>query len=135
VPSTTAPTPGAEVRIDLTPSGSASLVPILGQDTRAVEGRVSSASDSGYVVAVSGTIKHGHGSGGEPTVSRVTWAGESVRIPRFALDHVELRSLDARKTGFVAIFGAVLTVVAVKLITNAIGSSGSSSDGGSVISP
>jgi len=123
------------LRLDLTPSGSASLLPILGQNTRAVEGRLSSVTDTGYVVAVSATIKHGQGSGGEPTVTRTTWAGESVRIPRGAFDHVELRSLDVRKTGFVAVVGAALTVVAVKLITNAIGSSGSGTEGGTVISP
>ena len=135
VPSTTAPAPGAEVRLDLNAAGSASLVPILGQNTRAVEGRLSSVADSGYVIAVSGTVKHGQGSGGEPTTTRTTWAGESVRIPRNALEGVELRSLDSRKTTFAAVLGAALTVVAVKLITHAIGSSGSGTEGGTVISP
>ena len=135
VPSTTAPTPGSEVRLNLTPAGSASLVPILGQDTRSVDGRVSSATDNAYVVSVQGTLKRGHGSGGEPTMSRVTWAGESVNIPRAALEGVELRSLDSKKTTLVSVLGAALTVIAVKLITNAIGSSGTGTEGGTVISP
>lgn len=135
VPSTAAPVPGSEARLTLTPAGSSSLVPILGQDTRAVEGRLSSVTDSGYVVAVSGTLKRGQGSGGEITLSRTTWAGESVRIPRLGIEGVELRSLDARKTGVAAVVGAALAVIAAKLITNAIGSSGTGSEGGTVISP
>ena len=136
VPNTTAPvTAGSELRLVLTPAGSASLVPILGQNTRAVEGRVSSATDSGYVLAVSGTLKRGQGSGGETTMTWTTWAGESVRFPRVAVESVELRSLDARKTTFAAVLGAALTAVTVKLITHAIGSSGTGPEGGTVVSP
>ena len=125
VPNTTAPvTTGSELRLVLTPAGSASLVPILGRDTRAVEGRVSNAADSGYVVAVSGTLKPSQGSDGETTMTRTTWAGESVGFPRVAVESVELRSLDARKTTFAAVLGAALTAITVKLITHAIGSSG-----------
>ena len=136
VPNTTAPvTAGSELRLVLTPAGSASLVPILGPDTRAVEGRVSSATDSGYVVTVSGTLKRGQDSGGEATMTRTTWAGESVRVPRVAIESVELRSLDARKTTFAAVLGAALTAITVKLITHAIGSSGGGTEGGTIVSP
>ena len=136
VPSTpTSVAPGSELRFTLTPAGSASLVPILGQDTRAVEGRVSSVTDNAYVVAVAGTLKRSQGSGGEPTLSRTTWAGESVTIPRAALEGVELRSLDAKKTTLVAVLGTVLTAITVKLITNVVGSSGGGTEGGTVISP
>lgn len=136
VPNTTAPvTAGSELRLVLTPAGSASLVPILGQNTTAVEGHVSNATDSGYVVAVSGTIKRGQGSGGETTMTRTSWAGESVRIPRVAVQSVEVRSLDARKTTFAAVVGAALTALTVKLITHAIGSSGGGTEGGTVVSP
>ena len=136
VPNTTAPvTTGSELRLVLTPAGSASLVPILGPDTRAVEGRVSNATDSGFVVAVAGTLKRDQGSGGETTMTRTTWAGESVRVPRVAIESVELRSLDARKTTFAAVLGAALTAVTVKLITHAIGSSGGGTEGGTVVSP
>jgi len=128
-------TPGEELRLMLTPAASASLGPILGSDARAVEGRLSSVRDSGYVIAVSGTLKRAQGAGGEATLSRTTWAGESVAIPRVAVEGVELRSLDARKTGFAVVLGTALTVVAVKVITHVIGSSGTGSEGGTVISP
>jgi hypothetical protein len=126
---------GSEVRLTLTPAGSASLTPILGRDNRAVDGHVSSVTENAYVIAVSGTIKRQQGSGGEITLMRTTWAGESVAIPRTAVEGVELRSLDAKKTGFVAVLGTALTIIAVKLVTHVIGSSGSDADGGTVISP
>jgi hypothetical protein len=126
-------TPGEELRLVLTPAASASLGPILGSDARAVEGRLSSVRDSGYVIAVSGTLKRAPGVGGE--LSRTPWAGESVAIPRVAVEGVELRSLDARKTGFAVVLGTALAVVAVKVITHVIGSSGTGSEGGTVISP
>jgi hypothetical protein len=136
VPNTIASiTPGEELRLMLTPAGSASLAPILGQEARAVEGRLSSVRDSGYVIAVSGTLKPAQGSGGELTLSRTTWAGESVAIPRVAVQGVELRSLDARKTGLAALLGTVLAVVTVRIITHAIGSSGTGTEGGTVVSP
>jgi len=119
----------------LTPAASATLSPILGPEARAVEGRLSSVRDSGYVIAVSGTLKRGQGASGEAILSRTTWAGESVSIPRVAVEGVELRSLDARKTGLAVILGTALAVVAVRLITHAIGSSGSGSEGGTVVSP
>ena len=81
------------------------------------------STDSAYVVAVSGILKREQGSGGEVSLTRTTWAGESVSIPRAALESVELRSLDARKTGFVTAVGTVLAIVAVKIVTHAIGSS------------
>lgn len=136
VPNTTAPiTAGEELRLMLTPAASASLGPILGSEARAVEGRLSSVRDSGYVIAVSGTLKRGQGAGGEPTMSRTTWAGESVAIPRVAVEGVELRSLDARKTGLAVVLGTALAVVTVRIITHAIGSSGTGTEGGTVVSP
>jgi len=126
---------GSEVRLTLTPAGAATLTPILGRDNRAVEGHVSAVTDAAYVVAVSGILKREQGSGGEFSLTRTTWGGESVSIPRAALEGVELRSLDARKTGFVAVLGTALAIVAVKLVTHVIGSSGSDADGGTVISP
>ena len=126
---------GSEVRLTLTPAGSAALTPILGRDSRAVEGHVSSVTDGAYVVAVSGILKREQGSGGEASLTRTTWAGESVSIPRAAIEGVELRSLDAKKTGIVAAVGTVLAIVAVKIITHATGSSSSGTEGGTVVSP
>jgi hypothetical protein len=136
VPSGTAAAPmGSEVRLVLSQAGASALVPILGRETIAVEGRVSSLTDNSYVVAVSGTLKRGPSLDGVSAVSRTTWAGEAVTIPRAAVASVEQRSLEPRRTGFAVVVGAALTFAAVRLITHAIGSSGGGTEGGTVISP
>ena len=125
---------GKDLRLTLTTSGAATLIPILGRETVAVEGRVMSLSDSGYVVAVSGTLKRGLGSSGE-TTSRTPWVGESVTIPRAAVAGVELRSLDAGRTGLTSALIVVAAVATVRIIVHAIGSSGGPADGGTVVTP
>jgi len=136
VPSGTAAAPaGSEVRLVLSPAGTSALVPILGRETTAVEGRVSSLSDTGYVVAVSGTLKRGPSLDGVSEVSRTTWAGEMVTIPRADVASVERRSLEPRRTAVAAVLGAALAFATVRLITHVVGSSGSGTEGGTVISP
>src|SRR5215211_2843434 len=133
-PQTNAAVPvGRDVRLTLTIPGATALVPILGRETIAVEGRVLSASDSGYVIAVSGTLKRGQAAGGGETTSRTPWVGESVTIPRAAVAGVELRSLDARRTGLTGALIAVAAVATVRIIVQAIGSSGGPADGGTVV--
>src|SRR5512138_776030 len=72
---------GADARLVLTPAGAATLAPILGRETTAVEGRVMSRSDSAYVVSVSATLKRVQDAGSDSALSRTSWAGESVTIP------------------------------------------------------
>ena len=132
-PQTSAPPPlGKELRLTLTVPGATALVPILGRETVAVEGRVLSVADTGYVVAVSGTLKRGLGASGE-TTSRTPWVGESVTIPQNAVAGVELRSLDARRTGLTSALIVVAAVATVRIIVQALGSSGGATDGGGVI--
>src|SRR5262245_42825501 len=100
--------PGAIVRLDLSASGASGLSPVLGAGTNAVEGTVLSAADSGYHMSVSGTRK-------ASIEGIVSWAGEQVVIPRNAVEHVQIRSLDRRRTFGVAILG-ILAAVAVKVI-------------------
>jgi hypothetical protein len=136
VPSGTTVAPvGSEVRLVLTSAGASALVPILGRETTAVDGRVSSLTDDRYVVAVSGTLRREPSLDGVSAVSRTTWAGEVVTIPRAAVASVEQRSLEPRRTGFAVVVGAALAFATVRLITHAIGSSGGGTDGGTVISP
>ena len=119
--------PGAVVRFDLSPSGASDLSPVLGAGTNAVEGTVLSAADSGYRMSVTGTRK-------VSTAGVVSWAGEQVTIPRTAVEHVQLRSLDRRRTFGVAIL-AILAAAAVKVIVNAVDSSAGGDDGGTPVTP
>ena len=124
---------GADVRLVLTPSGATTLLPILGRGTTAVEGHVLSASDSGYRLAVTGTLKQSEDTGGTPT--RTVWAREPVMIPRAAIGSVEQRSLNRRRTTFAIAVGTVAAALAVRLIVHALGSSGSEADGGTPVTP
>jgi hypothetical protein len=128
--------PGADARLVLTPAGAASLAPVLGRETAAVEGRVMSRSDSVYVVSVSATLKRVQGASSDSALSRTAWAGESVTIPRAAVAETERRSLDSRRTVVAATVFTAAAVAAVRLIVHSVGSSGGGGDtGGPVVTP
>lgn len=131
---TTTPTAaiGSYVRLALRDPGP-ELMRVLGAETVAVEGQVVNASDAGYTVAVTATLK-------PPTVStamrRTVWASEHVVIPLSAVSSTELRSLDRGRTARVVALSAVAAAVAVRLIMTATGSStGGGDNGGGVIPP
>ena len=126
------PAPAADVRLELTPAGAAGLAPFLGNATTAVEGRVLSASDSAYRLAVFGTLKAGDGVGA--TSSRIVWAGDLVTIPRAAVGGVERRTLDRRRTTLLAVIGALGAAATVQLLVHGGGGSGSG-DGPPVVNP
>ena len=136
VPSTRdALAPGAEVRVALTPEGTSQLVPVLGNQTTAVEGRVVHASDTAYVLALSGTLK-AVGENGSTSLSRTVWAGDSVAIPGVAVGGVERRLLDSKRTTLLAIIGAATATATVRVLVHAFGGkSGGGGDGGGVITP
>ena len=136
VPSTRdALAPGAEVRLSLTPEGTSQLVPLLGNQTTAVEGRVLNASDTAYVLALSGTLKS-LGANGSSSVSRTIWAGDSVAIPGVVVGTVERRRLDSRRTTLLAIVGAACATATVRVLVHALGGKSSGGgDGGGVIMP
>jgi hypothetical protein len=119
--------PGAVVRLDLSASGASGLSPVLGTGTNAVEGTVLSAADSGYRMSVSGTRK-------ASLEGIVSWAGEQVVIPRNAVEHVQLRSLDQRRTFGVAVLG-ILAAVAVKVIVSSATASAGGDEGGTPVTP
>jgi hypothetical protein len=136
VPSTRdALAPGAEVRVSLTPAGTSQLVPVLGNQTTAVEGRVLNATDTSYVLALSGTLKS-LGGNGSSSVSRTVWAGDSVAIPGAAVGGVERRLLDSKRTTLLAIVGTAAATATVRVLVHAFGGKSSSGgDGGGVIMP
>jgi len=136
VPSTRdALAPGAEVRVALTPAGTSQLVPVLGNQTTAVEGRVLNATDTSYVLALSGTLKS-LGGNGSSSVSRTIWAGDSVAIPGLAVGGVERRLLDSKRTTLLAIVGTAAATATVRVLVHAFGGKSSGGgDGGGVITP
>ena len=127
--------PGADVRLSLTPSGTTELVSILGSQTTAVEGRVLSTTDTGYVIAMSGTLKAVSSFPGAPP-SHTVWGGDAVTIPGAAVGGIERRRLDSRRTTLFAVLGAATAAATVRVLVHALGSkSGGSDDGGGVITP
>jgi hypothetical protein len=116
------PAPGADVRLALGPGASPELFKVLGDRTEAVDGRIASAADSGYVVMVSGTRKQGE-------TGTVSWAGERVLIPRAAIAGMQRRTLDKKRTFGVAGI-AFLAAAATALIVDGLGSNSGGNDGG-----
>jgi hypothetical protein len=121
------PGPGAEVRLALGPAASPDLFRVLGERTEAVEGRVTSASDAGYTVAVSGTRKTGE-------TSTTAWVGEQVTIPRAAIAGVQRRTLDKKKTFGIAGI-AILAAAGTKLLIDGFSSKSGGEDNGGVTPP
>ncbi len=119
--------PGAAVRFELTAPGAARLAPVLGAGTTAVEGTVLAASDTGYRIAMSATRK-------ASSSDRIGWAGEQVALPRDAVERVELRALDRRRTLGVAAL-ALLGAVAVKVLINSFDALAGGDDGGGTPTP
>lgn len=83
--------PGGAYRGHLTPDGSQQVARLMGENVTRFDGRILTVSDSGYVVAMSATLKRGDE---RPTV----WTGEQLVVPRDAVSSLELRELDRPKT-------------------------------------
>ncbi len=115
-----APPLGSEFRARLTEEGSVRLTPTLGAQVALVEGRVNSANDSGYVVSVSATTNKSQ--------VQTYWTGESVTLPRSAIQTLDARQLNRRKTWFIAAIGIVGGFLAAKVFDLFEGSA--SGDGG-----
>ena len=129
-----APAPEAEVRLRLTQAGSASLAPVLGRGTVAVEGRVAAVTDTAYVLAVSATLKPSETS--NVSDARTVWAGEMVNIPRASVASADNRTLDRGHTATVFGVSAVAAAILVKLVVHTLGSGGSGGDaGGTIVTP
>jgi hypothetical protein len=116
-----APPPiGSEFRAQLTEEGSTSLAPILGPQVAMVEGRVSDANDSAYVVSVSATMSRAQ--------RQTFWTGESVTLPRATVQTMEARTLNRRKTWLIAAVGVIGGVLTAQIF--GLGGSASGGDGG-----
>lgn len=85
------PVPGAEYRAYLTASGTEQMKPVLGQDVVYFGGRAVAVRDTIFEFAMGSTVKR---SDPRPTI----WAGERIAVPRGALERIERREMDRRRT-------------------------------------
>jgi hypothetical protein len=116
-----APPVGSEFRAVLTSDGSSRLAPVLGGQVAVVEGRMSDANDSAYVVSVSATRNSAQ--------VQTFWTGESVTLPRTSVQTIESRRLNKRKTWLIAAAGIVGGALTARLFGLG-GGAGGSGDGG-----
>jgi len=123
---TPAPVAGSVVRLDLSDAGAERLSTVLGRNTIAVEGTVVSANDTEFVVAVSGTRQRNE----QP----LNWAGEHVTVPRSAVQAIESRSLDKKKT-LVVVGLAILGGIAAKVLISGLSGSAGGDEGGIIPPP
>jgi hypothetical protein len=116
---------GAVYRGHLTPEGSAEVARLVGENVTHFDGRILTVSDTGYLVAMSATLKR--------TEERATvWSGEQLVIPRAAVSRLELRELDRSRTIRAAALYALGAVVVGALIFSV---SGAASQDGNPIPP
>jgi hypothetical protein len=105
------PDPGSYVAARLTEAGSVDLARYLGPDVFVVRGRYLGGSDTGLVVSVASVeLKRG---------TEVSWAGETIVLPRDAIAGVEVRRLAKGRTALFAGAGAgglVITTLAFSLL-------------------
>lgn len=104
---TETPDAGSEVRLGLTDAGSVQLAHLVGPRIEAIEGRTVQVSDSALVVAVSSAFDRAG-------VER-PWNHEQLSVPLGAIDQIQRRELDRKKTWFVS--GA--SVVGLFLVSRA----------------
>lgn len=82
---------GGSYRGHLTPQGSQQVARVMGENVGQFDGRIITVNDSGYVVAMSATLKRND--------QRATvWTGEQLVVPKDAVSSFELRQLDRPRT-------------------------------------
>jgi len=113
------PTPGRELRIELTESGSTQLASYVGPNVVTLLGRLVSNSPDGYRVAIDAVRTAG---GREQP-----WEGEgSVEVPAAAIARVEARTFSRQRTILLAT-GVVVGVAAIVAGASAAGNDGGGS--------
>lgn len=123
--------PGSVVRLRLTAPGAERLASVVGPGTTTVDGRVIAVSDTAYLVAVSGVVRHGpsgatDGDEGTP----VGWSGEQISLPRSALSGAQRRVLDRKRSFVVAGIGVAAIALTGKAVRSAGGGATTGPGGG-----
>lgn len=118
------PVPGARVRLHLTQAGTTQLSGYLGPRIAVVDGAVVTATDSAFVVSVTGVTTE--------TGEEQFWKNERATLARSVISRVEHRQLDRVKTALAA---AALVGTVVGAISVAEGIGGGSPPGGNKPGP
>ena len=120
-----APRPGAEVRVQLTDTGTRELEGALGGPVASLEGRLLAREDSALRVAVASVS-------GQRGPSR-PWAGEqAVLVPAAAYQTVRQRVLSRRRTGLLAGGAALAAALLISQVAGSGGDGGGASGGAPV---
>jgi hypothetical protein len=120
------PLNGSVVRLQLTETGAQSMSRVLGRNAIAVDGTILSADDTSFAVSVAATRQREE----QP----LTWAGERVIVPRSAVQSIEARSLDRKKTFMIVGLG-ILGAIAIKAIISGLDAMAGGDDGGVTPTP
>jgi hypothetical protein len=113
---------GEEVRVRLTSDGAATLLPVVGADVAAIDGRITARTDTAYGLSVGGTLKRAGTS--------AVWSGESITVPITAIAGVDRRVLDTRKTALVSGLAVGVGALAALVISAVTGGGSTGSDPG-----
>ncbi|MEP7345573.1 MAG: hypothetical protein ABI877_09905 [Gemmatimonadaceae bacterium] len=105
---------GQSVRVQLTEQGSINLAPMIGPTILTLDGTLTTARDTMISLAVTNAIAR---NGIE-----TPWRGELVDIPRSAINSVQSRSLDKRRSWVVAA-GGIGATLALGATWNLLGGS------------
>jgi hypothetical protein len=100
---------GVDVSLALTDEGSVRMAPLIGPRIAAVEGRVITPADTAIELAVRAVVAQGGRT--------MNWSQERLAVPRSAVASVRTRTLDRKRTWFVA----GLTIVGAFALGEAFG--------------
>jgi hypothetical protein len=106
--------PGAEVSIDLSSAGAASVRPSLGDFVTRVEGSVSESDASGFTISLASVQRRGE-------VTPSTWNGESLRLSLADISGVRTRQFSRGRTTAAAVALGAASVGLVIAIAKAAG--------------
>ncbi len=107
-------TPGTEVAVDLTSTGTANVRPAVGDFAERLEGRITESSADGLTLQLTSVQRRG-----EPKPS--TWTGETIRLGTADIDGLNLRQFARGRTTVAAVALGAASVGLVIAIAKAVG--------------
>ena len=123
VPLAPAPQPGTRTALVLSDQGRVGMAPSIGSGVERVEGTLVTASDSDYLLAVSGLVSING--------ARSPWTGETVRVQRgYVANALERRINKAQSALAAAGAGAAVAIFIATRNLLGFGSSSSGNGGG-----
>jgi hypothetical protein len=123
VPLAPAPQPGTRTALVLSDQGRVGMAPSIGSGVERVEGTLLTASDSDYLLSVSGLV----GING----ARSPWAGETVRVQRgYVANALERRLAKGQSVAVAVGAGAAVAIFIATRNLLGFGSSSPGSGGG-----